>query len=254
MQKTENKYSNINSKSVDSWVKSGWEWGKPIYHGDFLKAKEGKFKLFLTPFKKVPDDWLGNIKGKKVLGLAAGGGQQMPILKALGADITLIDNSKEQVKTDEEFAKREGYKGIFIKGDMTEKLPFEDSSFDLIVNPVSLVYVDDFMFVFKECGRVLKKGGIILTGLDNGFNFAFDDETGKIMFTLPFNPLKDKEQYDYMVKNDYGIQFSHSLSEQLNGLIKNGFKILDTYEDTNLFGKLKDFNVPTFMAVKAMKE
>ncbi len=247
-------YITINSQSVDSWVKEGWEWGKPISHEDFLKAKEGKFKLFLTPYKKVPDDWIGNIKDKKVLGLAAGGGQQMPILKSLGADITLLDNSKEQVKTDEEFAQREGYKGTFIKGDMTERFPFKDESFDLIVNPISLVYVEDFLSVFKECARVLKKGGVILTGLDNGFNFAFDEETARIMFPLPFDPLKDKEQYDYMVKNDYGIQFSHSLSEQLNGLLENGFRILNTYEDTNLFGKLKDFNIPTFMAVKAIKE
>src|SRR5690554_4216076 len=97
-------------------------------------------------------------------------------------------------------------------------------------------------------------GGILLSGLDNGFNFAFDDEDGKILFDLPFNPLKDKEQYDYMVENDYGIQFSHTLEEQIGGQLKAGFILEDLYEDTNLSGYLHENNIPTFIATKAVKK
>lgn len=35
-------YTDINAKTVDSWVKNGWEWGKPISHEVFEKARNGE--------------------------------------------------------------------------------------------------------------------------------------------------------------------------------------------------------------------
>ena len=52
-------------------------------------------------------------------------------------------------------------------------LPFEDEAFDLIFHPVSNCYIEDVVHVWKECYRILKKGGILLAGLDNGINFIF---------------------------------------------------------------------------------
>ena len=116
------------------------------------------------------------------------------------------------------------------------------------------MYIEKVEPVFTEAYRILKKGGTLLSGLDNGFNFAFDSEDGKILFDLPFNPLKDKEQYDYMVKHDYGIQFSHTMEEQIGGQLKAGFRLVDVYEDTNLSGYLKDNNIPSFYATKVIKK
>ncbi len=177
----------------------------------------------------------------------------MAILAALGAEITLLDNSQKQLDGDELVAQREKYYIRLVKSDMTQRFPLPDNYFDLIINPMSLVYVRSVEPVFNECSRVMKTGGVLLSGLDNGLNFAFDDEDGKLMFPLPLDPLEDKEQYDYMARNNYGIQFTHTISEQLNGLIRAGFSIADTYEDTNVFGKLKDFNIPAFLAIKAIK-
>lgn len=178
----------------------------------------------------------------------------MPILQALGANVVCLDISDEQLKREEIVASREGYDIKLIRADMTDELPFEDEEFDLIIHPVSNVYIEDVVPVFKECYRILKKGGILLSGLDNGLNFAFDDEDGKVLFPLPFNPLEDQEQYDFMVENDYGIQFSHSIEEQIGGQLKAGFTLTDLYEDTNREGKLHEFNIPTFIATKAIKK
>ena len=49
---------------------------------------------------------------------------------------------------------------------MTQPLPFADESFDLIFHPVSNCYVEKVEPIFLECYRVLKKGGILLCGLD----------------------------------------------------------------------------------------
>ncbi len=247
------KYQDINSSVIDKWVDEGWEWSIPVSHEAFLDAKNGQWDVVLTPNKVVPKSWFGELKGKKILGLASGGGQQMPIFVALGALVTCLDYSQRQLDQEAVVAKREGYEIKLVKADMTKRLPFDDESFDLIFHPVSNVYIEQVEPVFKECYRILKKGGILLSGLDNGLNFAFDEEDGKILFDLPFNPLIDQEQYDYMVKHDYGIQFSHTITEQIGGQLKAGFRLIDLYEDTNKSGMLKDNNIPTFLATKVEK-
>ena len=128
-------YQDINAETIDRWIEDGWEWGKPISHEQFIDATKGQWDVFLTPTKKVPHDWLGEIKGKKILGLASGGGQQMAIFAALGADCTVLDYSKKQIESELMVAEREGYQIRAIRGDMTKRLPFDDGEFDLIFIP-----------------------------------------------------------------------------------------------------------------------
>ena len=73
------------------------------------------------------------------------------------------------------------------------------------------------------------------------------------MYSLPFNPLKDPQLYRDSMQNDWGIQFSHTLEEQLGGQLEAGFRLTDLYEDTSGSGNLHDHNVPTFLATRAVK-
>ena len=166
-------YTDINAKTVDSWVQNGWEWGRPTSHETFEKAKNGEWGVYLTPTKIVPHEWFGEMRGKKILGLASGGGQQIPVFTALGADCTVLDYSTEQLKREEEVGKREGYTPKCVRADMTKPLPFADESFDLIFNPVSNCYIEELEPVWRECARVLKPGGVLLVGFDNGINYLF---------------------------------------------------------------------------------
>lgn len=247
-------YTEINSETFDKWVEEGWEWGQAISHKTFEKAKVGDWFVVLTPTKPVPKEWFCEMDGAEVLGLASGGGQQMPIFTALGAKCTVLDYSKKQLLSEKEVAMRENYEIKMIRADMTKPLPFEDESFDLIFHPVSNSYIEDVLPLWKECFRVLKKGGILLSGLDNGINYLFDEEETTIMNKLPFNPLKNKEQYKDSIKNDWGIQFSHTIEEQVGGQLQAGFVITDIYHDTNGSGKLHEFNVPCFYATRAIKK
>ena len=141
-----------------------------------------------------------------------------------------------------------------IQGDMTKPLPFEDEMFDVIFHPVSNCYVEKVEPIFKECYRVLKKGGVLLGGFDIGINYIFDDDETTVVYSLPFNPLKDEKTYEDSVKNDWGIQFSHTLEEQIGGQLKAGFRLTDLYEDTNGEGNLHEHNIPSFIATRAVKE
>lgn len=248
------KYTEINSNFFDKWIEKGWEWGQPISHEVFERAKNDDWFVVLTPTKPVPKEWFCEMKNARVLGLASGGGQQMPIFTALGANCTVLDYSERQLQSEIEVAKRENYDIETIRADMTNPLPFEDESFDLIFHPVSNCYIEDVLPVWKECYRVLKKGGILLAGLDNGINFIFNDEETALIHKLPFNPLKDQQLYNDSIKNDWGIQFSHTIEEQIGGQLQAGFILTDIYQDTNGTGRLHEFNIPTFYATRAVKK
>ena len=119
------------------------------------------WRVLLTPTKPVPRQWIGDLREKKVLGLASGGGQQMAVFSAIGAQCTVLDYSKKQLENEKIVAQREGYDITLIRADMTQHLPFADESFDMIFQPTSNYYVKDVRSIFKECYRVLKKGGVL---------------------------------------------------------------------------------------------
>ena len=247
-------YQDINAKTFDRWVNEGWEWGKPISHNCYVNALNGRWNVLLTPGKTVLHQWFGDIKGKKILGLASGGGQQMPVFAALGAQCTVLDYSESQLESERLVQKREGYSINIVKADMTKPLPFMDGEFDIVFNPVSNCYIEDVVSVWKECYRILRNGGILLAGLDNGFNYLFEgNDESVIKGYLPFNPLKNKEQLESITKDDCGIQFSHTIQEQIGGQLKAGFTLTDVYDDTNGEGYLHEHGVPCYWATRSVK-
>ena len=246
-------YQDINARTIDRWIEEGWEWGIPIDHDTYVKAQAGEWDMLLTPTKFVPHTWFGNVKGKKVLGLASGGGQQMPIFSALGAKCTVLDYSEKQLESERMVAQREGYTIEIIRADMTKPLPFDDETFDLIFHPVSNCYVKEVKPIFKECARILKKGGILLSGLDNAVNYLVDEAEERIVNTMPFDPLANEAHRKLLEDTDCGMQFSHTIDEQIGGQLEAGLTLTHIYGDTNGEGRLHKMNIECYYATRAIK-
>jgi len=251
-------YTDINAIAIDKWVEGAWEWGIMITHDEYVNTQNGLWNMLLTPKKPVPHDWFspclkdGRLDGVKLLGLACGGGQQMPIFAALGAECTVLDYSDRQLANERMVSEREGYPISIIKADMTMRLPFEDESFDLVFHPVSNCFIEDVFHVWNECFRILKKGGVLLAGMDNGLNYLSEDDNPLLIVNkLPYNPLKNELLYRKCLQSDGSIQFSHTIEEQIGGQLKAGFILTDIYEDTDDEGIGK--YVPNFIATRAVK-
>lgn len=246
-------YQDVNARVITSWIEDGWEWGVPVDHETFMRAQQGEWTIQLTPTKPVPASWFPPLQGCRVLGLASGGGQQMPILTAAGAQCTVLDYTPAQLEAERKVAAREGYDVTVVRADMSKPLPFADESFDLIVHPVSNCYIEEVLPVWRECFRVLRSGGRLIAGLDNGVNYIVDENEAQVVNHLPFNPLRDAQQRQQLEEQDCGMQFSHTAEEQLRGQLQAGLQIMDLYEDTNGTGRLHELGIPSYWATLAVK-
>ena len=248
-------------KNSDIWNKhaeDGYVWSVPVSSEMVQNANNGIWEVLLTPQKFVPKSWFPDeLKGKKVLLIAGGGGQQGPILSAVGADVTVFDNSKNQLEQDEMVAERENLTIKTVQGNMQDLSVFSDGSFDFIMQFAG-GFVDSVLPVWKEAYRVLKKGGIMIAGHNNPNDFIFDlEEMEKgnliVRHKIPYSDLTSlsKDEFERITISE-GICFGHTLQDLLQGQIDAGFLIAGFYEDNGC--SLLDKYIPTFFATKAIKQ
>ncbi len=213
-------------------------WCVPVDAATIAAARDGSWEIFLTPTRPVPRSWFGELASLRVLCLASGGGQQVPVLAAAGATVTSFDLSPAQLAKDREVADREGLDIRFEEGDMADLSRFPDGSFDVVVHPVANVFAPDVNVVWRECRRVLADDGRLLAGFMNPDFFLFDHdalEQGgalEVCYELPFTPASlPSELYDRRIDRREAFDHSHSLNDQIGGQIAAGFVIHGFYED-----------------------
>ncbi len=237
-------------------------WSEPVDADAIARARAGHPEIILTPIRHVPLRWFGELSGCDLLGLASGGGQQIPLLAAAGARVVSFDNSDEQLALDEQVAKREGLTIKTERGDMANLSVFADASFDVIVHPVSNVFAANLAPIWQECARVLRPGGRLLSGFMNPDFYLFDHEAIEdgapltVRFALPFSDSTDlpANELARRVERREPLEFSHSLDEQIGGQLAAGFVIAGFYEDRwdDDASPLNAY-MPTSMATLAVK-
>ena len=249
----------FNQRAWDQLVASGNRWTVPVSREGIAKAREGDWRLVLTPSLSVPHAWFPVLKGCRVLCLGSGGGQQGPILAAAGADITVFDASDKQLAQDRLVAEREGLSLATVQGDMADLSYFEDETFDFIFHPCSNCFAESIRPVWKEAYRVLRPGGSIVSGFVKPILGLFDPELDKqgvfqLKFQMPHSDLKVSEaDRAEWLGADAPIEFVHSLDDQLGGQLDAGFLIAGFYEDNWGGDEPIDRFIKSFIAVRSIK-
>ena len=226
-------------------------------------ARQGTWAIYLSDSKPVPPDWFPTLPGLPVLCLASGGGQQAPILAALGAEVTVLDASARQLAQDQFVAERDQLAIRLVEGNMADLSAFADASFALIVNPPSTLFVPDLAPVWRESYRVLRPGGVLMTGFLNPDEFVFDhealDKDGAfvVKYALPYveHATLDKTALEERSRNQAMFHFSHTMEAQLGGLTQAGFVITGFYEDrrTEADGNPIRHVMPSYYVARAQK-
>jgi len=248
----------FNRTMWDKQVENHNPWTVPVSFEVIAAARQGCWSVVLTETKPVPRAWFPeDLHGCEVLCLASGGGQQGPVLAAVGARVTVFDNSPRQLGQDRLVAAREGLVLTTVEGDMCDLSAFPDGSFDLVFHPVSNPFVPEVRPVWQEAYRVLRSGGSLLAGFNNPAWYLFDSvqaEKGilEVRYTLPFDSrlLSEEERIRYL-GDDAPLEFSHSLEEQIGGQLEAGFRLIGLYEDVQ--NTPVGHYMPAYIATRAIK-
>jgi SAM-dependent methyltransferase len=217
-------------KNINELVEEQVGWSACATDEQLENARNGKLELNLDI--AVPREWISDIKGKDVLCLAGAGGLQTPLLSCAGASVTVIDISEKMLEKDYMVAKANNLDIRIEHGNMCDLSRFADGSFDYVINPPSLFYVPDVMPVFKECYRVLRKGGILILGAPNPIAYICDyveDENGgyyKAVNRMPYRSTDFADQKGW-------VEYGHTMGDYIGGLIACGFVITGYVEHQN---------------------
>ena len=192
--------------------------------------------------------------GKRVLVLAGGGGQQSACLALLGARVTVLDLSDEQLERDREAARAHGLQLDLHQGDMRDLSRFEGNSFDMVYHPHSINFVPNVDEVFAEVARVLAPGGQYRVDWHNPFTqlIGEGEYTDGVGYGL-LHPYRDGEvdlkavfgsdQWPVELADgsilsvDHPRSWVHTLGTFVGGLARNGFVILGIGEETSTDGE-----------------
>jgi SAM-dependent methyltransferase len=205
---------------MDRLAEDGVVWSRPATSDQIQRARQGQLELMFGFEGALPAEWLGELRGRKVLCLAGAGGLQGPLLAAAGADVTVLDLSLRMLQNDREIALREGLAMQLEHGNMCDLSRFDDGCFDLVINPPSLFYVPDVMVVFREVYRVLKPGGSFIMASSNPIAYVcdYDEALGcyKAVNRMPWCAQDHADQGDW-------IEYGHTMESYIGGQLQCGF-------------------------------
>ncbi len=211
-------------------------------------------------FSLIPD-----LRGKSVLDLGCGYGENLVEFKALGASRVLgVDISERML----EVARNEHPGLDFIRGDMSD-LSFIGERFDCVFSSLAVHYIEDLGRFSKQVYERLEPGGCFIFSQEHPLTTApimtadyvrwTKDDEGKVLYyNLSDYSVSGKRDVNWIV--DGVRKYHRTFSDIVNALCGAGFVIQKALEPVpteeeikNDPGREKKLHKPDFLLIKAKK-
>lgn len=188
----------------------------------FRAYREGKTTVLPKPCCDSADEGMvmAAARGRDVLCLGAGGGQQSALFSLLVARVTVLDICEGQLEGDRKAAAHYGYDVTTIQGDMRDLSELADGSFDLVYG-MGTCYIPDIREVYVGVAGVLRGGGLYHTDFQNPATEFVDSEDWDGVGYRITKAYAERERR----RPDGMAEFRHYLDEIFNGLLETGFSI-----------------------------
>lgn len=220
---------------------------------------------FVDPLGKVdPLRWLGgDIRGQRLLCLAAGGGKHGPLYAAAGAVVTVLDISPAMLELDRQVAAERRIELTTVAGSMDDMPMFAAGSFDLVVHPVSTCYVPQIEPVYREVARITRAGGLYISQHKTPTSLQADVSPSARGYEL-IEPYYRSGPLPAVVgsphREEGTLEYLHRWEELLGHLCRAGFAIEDLVEplhakpdaDRGSFAHRSSFVAP-YVRIKARR-
>ncbi len=189
------------------------------------------------------------LKGKKLLDIGCGSGEDIAIFATQGAVCFGVDPSKAFVTE----AQTKNSTSTIIEG-VGENLPFEENSFDIVTSKWALQTSKNVSQILQEAARVLKPGGILLYLSKHPWQQYMEK-------VRDYGHGADYYEQKIVTSNIYGGKISlteptHTISEYFNNEFYSNFEMINYVESTDFPAseQIEGDIYPTFFIVKARKK
>lgn len=205
---------------------------------------------FVESNKRIVKARFEHFSGEKVLDLGCGYGVYTDYFRSIGADVIGIDGSERMIEI-----ARDRYPATdFSVMDITAPFAFKNNQFDIVFSNQVLMDIENIDFVFSECRRILKTGGILYYSIVHP---AFYDGHW-LIDSNGYKYAKSMDKYikHYQFTNDFWGETEHfhrPLSYYLNIAAKNGFALKQTCEPISYDGINKNSDLPLFFFAEYIK-
>jgi 2-polyprenyl-6-hydroxyphenyl methylase/3-demethylubiquinone-9 3-methyltransferase len=145
----------VDNELYDRLSNTWWDESEPLglLRTSLGPVRFGYFRRVLIEERKR------NPKEVRLLDVGCGGGLLAEEFARLGCQVSGIDPSERSLNTARKHAEQSGLNISYKKG-VGEKIPFADSSFEVVVCCDVLEHVNDVPAVLQESARVLATGGL----------------------------------------------------------------------------------------------
>lgn len=217
--------ASANKQCWEKLVKEGVGCTRPYLELDveaFRAYREGEADALPEPCSDDPANRIAmaQARGKDVLCLGAGGGQQSALFGLLGANVTVLDLCEGQLAGDRTAAAHYGYEVTAIQGDMRDLSALPHGSFDIVYG-TGTCYIPDVCQVFAGVGRVLRTAGIYRADFMNSATEFVDRTDWDGVGYRITRPYAQRER----CRPDGAMEFRNYLGEVFTGLLDAGFEI-----------------------------
>jgi SAM-dependent methyltransferase len=162
---------------------------------------------------------LPEVSGKRVLDAACGPGVYSEWLHSNGAEVVAVDASPKMVG----LAKRRLGETFDVRqADLSKPLTFLDgASFDIVLSPLTMEYIEDWGSTFREFYRVLRPGGYFILSVTHPF-FDYTYFKSNNYFETE---LVGSEWRGFGAVKVHMPSYRRSLEATINPLIESGFRL-----------------------------
>lgn len=219
--KTTNRFHAANQKRWDA-AASGW--ARSADSRGLWRRCPQEPNLVLCP-KEL--EYLHEIAGKQVCVLGSGDNQVVFALAGLGAFVTSVDISQNQLDIAAQRASELGLPVTFVQGDVTALEMLGDRSFDIVYTGGHVaVWVADLKAYYSEAARILRSGGLFIVNEYHPFRRIWQDSDKSLVVESRY---LNRGPFEYDLSNNIlhpqlgafkSFEFHWTIADYVNAVLK----------------------------------
>jgi len=178
-------------------------------------------------------DYLRDISGKRVCVLGSGNNEAVFALAGLGAAVTSVDISQNQLDVAEQRSAELGLSVAFVQADVTDLSTFAEDSFDIVYTGGHVaVWVSDLQTYYTEAVRILTPGGLLVIDEYHPFRRIWKESKDALIVEASYF---ERGPFEYDLSEDIlgktpgllkSYEFHWTIGDYVNAVLRTGCCLL----------------------------